>query len=418
MTYKRNWASVVLAFIHATFLFIPLYVLVGSMMKLQGTNLLRFSLMGIGVIVPVAVSYLMLRKVKHLFMYVVLAALCTIFFLAIGAIYGDYFHYGNIVTGVLSGGISFIVFLIRGYAKIEHNQLKEEFYAVHDEKEPFLLEPWEMETFLSTPSVVHWGWFGILYVLALLCKYHYVLYEVFILFVIDIFICFACIYSDAFFEYLKMNHRVASMPLSSMRKVHRQIFVIGMFLIVLFILPAVIYHKEPLENVSLKNRSPIEIDMVSQQANYEMVHVEQSTELDLLLADYDVKPTPKWVKYLLNGILALIGTSVAVGVVLAIVQKIGAVAKSYQLEDEDEVINLDYVGEERQYIKGKNFMKDRLSEKAKIRRRYRKVIRSRTQGKPKKSSTPTELELEARMAESLEYEGLHEEYEKVRYGKE
>lgn len=420
MTYKKNWIPTLLTFLHVTFLFAPLYILVGSMAKLKGGDLVRFSIMGAFVIVPVVISYIILRKVKYLSVSVFLTIVLTGAGFAFGFWYGDFFHYGNVIMGAMNGMICLIIFLFRTYSKLTHNEMKEEFYAVHDKEELFLLEPWEIESFLSKPSVVHWAWFTILYVFALAGKAHYALYEIFILFVIDVFICFICAYSDHFFEYLKQNHRVANMPVSSMRNVHRQILLVGLMMIFLFVLPAVVYHKEPLEHVTFPEKAAITFDVPQQEADYEKGQTEPDTELALILAEYSQHEAPKWIRYMLDGILFLIAIATGFAMVYGVIHAIRGMARTFQLEDEDEVINLDEAEETRVAIRKRNRLQERFSEKAKIRREYRRAIIKGTKGTPKQSATPTELELEleAHFEEKIENQGLHEKYEKVRYGKE
>lgn len=417
MTYKKSRIPTLLTFLHVAFLFAPLYILVGSMVKLEGRALARFSIMGAFVVFPVAISYVILRRVKRLFVSVLLTVILTGIAIALGFWYGDFFNYGNVIMGVMNGSISLIIYLFRTYSKIAHNEMKEEFYAVHDLEEPFLLEPWEIESFLSKPSLVHWAWLTILYVFALAVKAHYAIYEIFILLVIDVFICFVCAYSDHFFTYLKLNRWVANMPISSMRNAHRQILLVGLVVIGLFLLPAVIYHKEPLEDWKWKKPQAVPLDVPGREVDYDMMHMEMDTELPLLMAEAEANPYFEWVPYLLEGFMVVIAVASGIALIYGLIMVLRRMSKTFQLEDEDEVIDLDEVEDSEKKIRKPAGIQEHFSERAKIRRRYRKAIRKGTSGTPRETATPMELEMEANMTDREVYQELHEEYEKARYGK-
>ena len=58
-----------------------------------------------------------------------------------------------------------------------------------------------------------------------------------------------------------------------------------------------------------------------------------------------------------------------------------------------------------------------LSEKEKIRRKYRRTIRRYRKGLPESAETPEEIEERAAFPEGFDRERLHQDYEKARYGK-
>lgn len=59
----------------------------------------------------------------------------------------------------------------------------------------------------------------------------------------------------------------------------------------------------------------------------------------------------------------------------------------------------------------------RLSEREEIRREYRRAIRRYRKGRPAAGETPSEIEAETAFPRGMDTEGLHERYEKARYGR-
>lgn len=414
MTYKKGFFQTVMAFIHVSFLFAPLYVFAGCMGGLEGKDLVHISLFGIFTIVPVIISYIMLRYVKNLFLYIAIAFGLTVMFSKFAYNYSQISFNLSGLMSVLTFVICAAIFVIRNHSKVAHNQLKADFMAVH-ENEEFMLEPWEVETFLSKPSPFHWIWFGFLYGISIIQKYHPVLEVLFFILVADVIIIFVTRYQESFFGYLKMNNRVASLPVTSMRKVHGQIFVVGLILLGLFMMPAIIYHQEPLEHVKPPKHALIQIhDEPQGDPDQPMVH-EKETEILEMLNEDDKIVAPEWVRNLLIGFVCLVAIAGIAFVVMSFIRSIMDMARDYGIEDEDEVIYLkDESGDDAKRSK-RSTLGEILSERAKIRRQYRRAIRKGTKGEPKRSATPAELEAEADFMSKAENEGLHEKYEKARY---
>lgn len=416
-TFKKSQIPVILAFIHATFIFAPLYVFVADMAKLTGADLFRCSIRGAFVLIPVVLSHIMLRKINRMSVYIIISMLLTACFTVLGFMYGNYFYYGNILIAVLNCFVCLVVFLMRNYSKIEHIRMRKEFYELHDDKEQFLLSAWEIDTFLSKPSIYHMGWFTIVYVFGVLFKLHHVIYEMFYIVVADIFICFICAYINNFYSYLQLNNKVASMPVNTMKKVNKLMLAIGVVLLILFALPAVIYNKEPLENFSLPERELIKAEMTPEEMGYMANMPLISPEMEKLLESAEQEEAPAWVRYLIEAFIAIMGIVAAVFLAIVIIQGILERAKNYQYEDEDEILNLEETAVDKDESISHNFISENLSEKAKIRRKYRKLIKKRTKGKPKKYATPTELEVEADFDRLDGGNELHISYENARYNK-
>lgn len=416
MQIKKSYVSTIMSFIHVLFLFGPLYPLAGELSGLKREGIIRISIMGLAVIIPIVLSYYMLRLIKYLWIYYVLTFLFTVMLAVAGFNYGNFFKYGNAIVGFLNFGVCLIIFIVRSYSKIMHNEMKADYIAVHDKDEPFMLQPWEIDTFLSEPSAIHWGWMTVLYVLSLVLKLHYTMYIVFFVVLLDVFVCFVSNYVDKFFEYLKMNHRVANMPIASMKKIHKYTLAAGLILLCVFVLPAVIYHKEPLENVVLK-RADVNLEYQYDNSDYMPEVPMMDTEMLELMKQGSKKEMPLWVKHILDLLLAAILIVCVCTFAIVIIRRIMNMAKAFQLEDEDEVINLDEVEEKQERLTGGRRIREYLSEKARIRRQYRKAIRKGTKGKPNRANTPSELEQEADFLSDPANYGLHEKYEKARYNK-
>ena len=136
----------------------------------------------------------------------------------------------------------------------------------------------------------------------------------------------------------------------------------------------------------------------------------------ILMEQYgDVKPAPWWLDYIFYGITIAIFAVLT----LALIKKVYSVFQDFravndengdiveELQDTDDIINITAPLRRR-----------KLSERERIRREYRKVIRRHRKDRPAVYESPAEIEQNAGITQTEEGIALHDRYETARYAQE
>lgn len=437
---------IILAWIHSMLLFGGLYAFFAEFLEVSGRQFWLYSSLGFLLILPAALSSLLLKKIRFLITYVVFGVAFSILLgVAEGMAVAGWFHYSQGLTIIFTAAVSSLMFFIHTAARITHGNMKNDFIAAHGDDALFELEVWEVPNILSAPSPVAFAWFGAIYVIGVFVKLPAFWHIIFYISLAEIFVYFAYRYLFAFTNFLRDNHKSANIPVSTIRRVHKTFFIIAFVLLTFFVLPAVLFNREPLSELKEPEISVDveELPQVGQQMQEPMV-MDMEAVLDEM--GIEIKEAPVWVGIMVR---IFVWTLVAIAgyvFVSGILRSIKDAILEFNVEDEDEIIFLD--SEDTDALSSTALERNKndslLSINAQIRRRYKRTIKKATKGTPLRSSTPTELEAAAGLygsAESVDSAGtlnpsggfdlvgasrastsrilaLHEAYEKARYSKD
>lgn len=393
-------------FLHALALFWVFYPLAACILQMDDRRGLTFSMSGIFLLVPIVLSSLGIKKIKHLIPYLLLGLLVSIFM--------------EITGGILSTLLSFLIFLIRTYSRIKKGQLRKALMEMPlsdtvkpDSGEPAVSEL-DIPVFLDVPHPVHWVFFGIHYVIGALLKSSLYWHMAFYLFLADVFLCFTYRYTENFYRFLREHERSANLPVPTMKKVIKIIFGMALLILLLFILPSLLYGKEPLSAIT-----PKEYELPA-----DLPEMEDASPMGLspdmaafFSENEEPSEPPLWLQHLFTLLFYLLSLGVGVAVLVMIYRACQRAGEFFAAESEDEIqfLEKDFSDQNFSLKKKKAFSSAALSANLRIRKYYKKTLRKALKDSPKGSETPFELENAAGLPENETRQLLHTCYEKARY---
>lgn len=424
MSRKNQAFFEILGGLHAFFMCMGVYPLVASLCNLRGIAFVRFHVVGMLLLIPVFLSRILLARIRNMILYLlsgvlVSGAISYAAFLFGTFLSGAIFRDGNWIFGLLTGALSFILFCVHTHAKIVYGRMKRNFQSMPGGTGDFILREWEIPTIFSVPAPSHWIWFTLLYLGGLFLHASACLQVIFYMVLADIFIYFLYHYNYEFYRYVRENQTMANLPVKTMGRIHKVIGAMAVLAFVLVVFPAAWYGKEPLENVRFGRGASLEREFVWHDEEAGAVQEEQMAPMEL---PEEGTPfvLPTWVRRLAEVFFYLMMGAVVFGLLRAFYRAIQNAGALFAVDGEDEILFLN-AGDENDALGGRAAKPKRegwLSENARIRRRYKRQIRKHTRGRPNAWATPTELERQAGLEGAEEMRGLHEQYEKARYGED
>ena len=122
---------------------------------------------------------------------------------------------GCLLTGILTA----LIFLIRGYVRIKRGKLKKMLQEMPGEAGAELdKELWELPTLLDAPEALHWMVFAGYYVILLYLRKGSLLNRIFFLAVVDVFPVFIFEYLSGLRIFLEDHGKIANLPKKSVKK--------------------------------------------------------------------------------------------------------------------------------------------------------------------------------------------------------
>lgn len=416
MNYKKPVLLPILTWIHSLLLFAFIYPLAASMLSLHKMDFARMSACGLLLVIPIVCSSLLLERMHHMLVYL----LCGFGISAVSA------YIAAMTTGAqtLAGSVTFwmtfcggmLVFIVHTVGKVRYGNMKRDFLAVHGDENSFTLPGPEVDSFLTEPSYYHLAWFSIWYVVGMVLHFTMCLYVMFAMVFIDVFVIVGYHYCDALHQYVCQNRKVANLPLTTMRNIHRIIGILGALLLTLALLPSVLFGHE--FDIQLKPMEPIDSTEIVQPANTEAMEGGNGNPFQDLDAGSIFEP-PAWLLTLckISGYVILVG--IVVFILAQIIRSMRRHGQDFAVEQEDEITFLKPAeNEHKESIFTRLRTGHRLSTNQQIRRRYRNTIKKTTKGLPNNWATPSELEQAASLPDNESTAHLHDCYEKARYSKD
>lgn len=417
MNYRRPVILDVLSLVHAALMFAAVYPFLAGLLGFSGSTFRTVSAAGILMILPVAASFFLNRKIKSLIVFFLLGAAITAGCCYLARYWGGGDCYSGFVCGAATAVGTAIIFGFRIYTRILYGKEKRTFYAVHSADTPFDLKGRELPSPLNSPKLYHLLWFSALYLLGMILCLKTTLYILFAMVFADIFVCLGYRYISALYEYIRANRRLTGLPLNVMKKIHQLAGIAGTLLLALFLLPALLYGREFDPKISTREPVTPAPQVMQQDNNYSYASAMSDTEM--VENSKPHQPAPKWIETLLKLFGCLVAVSSIVTAAVLLFHIIPSLEKGFsELEEKDEVVFLKRSGSSDEKKASGNILREGIfSKRQQIRRHYRRLIRKHTKGIPSSSATPTELERNAALSDSSEMKELHEIYEKARYDK-
>jgi hypothetical protein len=181
-------------------------------------------------------------------------------------------------------------------------------------------------------------------------------------------------------------------------------------ILLIFMLPALLYGKEFKFNPSFESNVNFSEDNIVENQD-------EMPDFTALLSDEEGFVLPEWVSKVMSFFAVIIVVIFSLMLLRSVYAWLKKTGLEFATEDEgDEAVFLKSEPDDTIVSLLKNKRGQQLNETHKIRRRYRKIIKKATKGKPNKWATPSELEAQASLADSEEMRELHDAYEEARYG--
>ncbi len=422
MIFEKSSFRAVCCLVHAFLLVYGFFPLIAGMTGMDSFHCFCYCAIGFLLLIPITASWLLLRRLKYLWLYLPIGlALSAIIGITGGGLCqlsGCNFLYSVPLTAAACAIISLVVFFIHATSRIRLADLKKDFIAAHGYNVPFDMKVWEVPTILNHPSPVHFIWFVVQYVLALVLKNSLYWHFLFFMLLLDILVCFSFQYMNNFDRFVTENSQTANLPVSTMKQVHRILFSIALLLIVLFALPSIFFGQEPLANLRMEDVPITFKQEENASGNLTLDDLNYGMPLpDILTESQEEHNPPVWIGYVVRAVLLLMFAAALVVLILSIIRAVRRANALFSETKEDEILFIDSeTSDERTSIKRKKTPREgRFSINMQIRRKYKKTIRRATKGLPNRWATPLELEQNAQIADRDDTRQLHALYEKARY---
>lgn len=359
------------------------------------------------ILFPVVVTDLAADKCRNLLSYLFLSALTLAATGAMGWVSAGSLRSGFLLLGymVLLAGETLFVIVNRLTARLQKKREREAALEADPSYRPFY-------DILKEPAFPVLFYFGAVYVLALNFNSPSVCNAALFSAVLYALIAFLYHYIYETDHYLALNKRTCSLPSRRIYGIGSGMLAIFLALLMALTLPSLL----TIANRHYRDLRELKYDI---EIEYTEMMPEPIEEFDgedpmaILMEQYgDAKPAPWWLDYIFYGITIVIFAIAA----LTLIKKVYSVFQDFravndengdiveELQDTKDIINITVPVRRR-----------KLSERERIRREYRKVIRRHRKDLPAAYESPSEIEQNAGIAQTEDGLALHDRYETARY---
>lgn len=341
-----------------------------AMAALNEDNSLRYILEGLIVTVPVVLSYISAKKLKYIWQYLIVALACSAVFIPLS---------------YLLAIISLVLFFIRFVGRMGESKgtvLDSTHYAIC----LFFIVP-----FMGA-GIYKLG--KIQFIAVLFAFIYFVFTLIFrLLKKLD--------------SYIEINKNMANFPLTRVRNVLTRTFLIVSAVVMFIGLFAILFgfHFVDIEVKEIEN---VQMPKTVNAGAYEEGMDEETFDLSQLETGKGLNIN--W--NIVGGVILVICSALIIPFIISLLVNMSRIFRRLPVSEKSDYV--ESISDESESTENDDSTIKRLdfSDTAKVRRRYIKAVKSKKY-KPESWQTPAEIELGAKIKDS----SLHEEYEKVRYGK-
>lgn len=361
------------------------------------------------ILFPVVITDLAADKCRNLLSYLFLSALTLAATGAMGWALAGSLHNSLLLLGYMLFLLGETLFVIANRLTARLQKKKEQEAAL--ESDPSFRPFYDI---LKEPAFPVLFYFGAVYVLAVNFNSSSVCNAALFSAVLYAVIAFLYNYVHETDHYLALNKRTCSLPSRRIYSIGSGMLAIYLAILMILTLPSLF----TIANRHYRDLRELKSDVTIEYTEMMPEPVEAPTGEDpmaALMEEYaDVKPAPWWLDYIFYGITIVIFVVLA----LALIKKVYAVFQDFravndengdiveELQDTNDVVNITAPVRRR-----------KLSERERIRREYRKVIRRHRKDRPAVYESPAEIEQNAGIAQTDNGIALHVKYETARYGR-
>lgn len=313
---------------------------------------------------------------------------------------------------------SLLLFLIRASARMQAGKRLEEYknMPLGDGQELPPLPP-PKPLFLDAPHPLQFLVFLLCYGAALGLKHPPLSRAVFFSLSADVFLCFLYRYLHGFDQYLLEHKDIAGLPFHAFRKIRNLLLLPAAMALLLALLPAFLYGKEPLANLRLPKGKEGELSLEFAPTGPAVSPIGEFLEQRPDL--YSSQP-PAWIEAVFQAVLWVVLALVFFFFLRALYLWLRQASQAFSRDGTDEVTFLkDEADDLLSSRKKRGFRRESRSPVLSIRRQYKKAVllgMKRAKKEPDGTETPSELEAKAGISGREETAALHDAYEKARYG--
>lgn len=363
---------------------------------------------------PVVTSDLVADKCRSLLSYLVLSALIFAATGALGWTLAGSLHNSVLIWGyiLLLLGETLFVILNRLTARLQKKKAKEAAMSADPTFHPFY-------DILKEPSFPVLFYFGAVYLIAINFNSPSVCNAALFSAIVYAVTAFLYQYVSETERYLSLNKRTCNLPSRRIYGIGSGILTIYLLVLMVLVLPSLFTisrrHYRDLRDLT----SDVKIDYIEMMMDNPQQDMGENP-LDALLAEYgDTGPAPWWVDFIFYIVSAVVFAFLAI----MLIKKVFSVFRDFRMTNDE---NGDIV-EELQDAKDSSedirkiktsVRRRKLSEREQIRKEYRKVIRRHRKDRPAIYESPTEIEVNAGIANTEDGRELHMRYELARYRQE
>lgn len=402
----------VIEWFHATMIFVlivPIIFLIGGFYEPAGG--IQFYLKCLLIAVPIVVTGIAIERSKTLAGYLIICGILiiTIWYIT-GIVMSIWSLQGESDLAILCYRIAItaetvliIGARLQNRLRIERQKKEEGTYAVFE------------ESLLDKPSLSVIWYFVAVYVIGLIFSGKYLCDMAFFSMIAYLFPTLFYLHIQTTERYRAINKRTSGISGKRLYAVSSGMLLLYCLLLFIVVIPAVFL---------LENRRYINLKDLLKE--YELPPMEWIAEsefegadtgmgaIQMIYNDTEPAPEPSIVINIVMWGIGAVCVALAIYAVICAIRQIFADFRREIDENGDKVEELD----EMQYQREKLFILRRHehdSEAARIKRLYKKTIRSHRKDRPALYESPTEIEQNAGLGEDEEMQALHIRYEEVRY---
>lgn len=379
MRTRKSFALRLLSWAHSMLIFEGVCVLFAGLLHLEGQELFLYLARGMTLIVPVVLTDILVRRCRSLWLFCLAGA---------ALVWAE-----EILTrSRLIGWLAVFLCLFRCYVKLKQGEIRRRMREMPGEAGA--LEPadmWEVPTLLDSPHPVHGALFVLMYLGLVAWRCYRLLGPMLFLLAAEFIVCLAYGYLEQLIGFGEKNREVANLPVGAMKRTGAGILGAGVILLLAFMLPAVLYHEEPLTRIRFERQ---ETEIIGGEEVYRESGEPDHLMEELLRIRESAKETPPWLKAASKLVCLLILAWIAYLALKMVFSAVKRASEAFAGDGEDEVI---FLGKDEDKAAGRGRKaggkKERVfSPDRRIRRIYKRAVRRRLKGNILGSETPLELE--------------------------
>ena len=388
-----------IAWVHDVCLFLLCYLIASGIMAESGRTFEAYWLYGCFLFLPLLISYLGVRKLKHFLLFVPLGLVFT----AVTWL---------ILEDALTTALTFLIFLFRVAAQIRKGQAKRELEDMQGAtKEGVAAAVEGMTSALETPRAAHLIFYAAAYFILYFLDRRALLPWVSLLLLADVICFFLYKYVEGRTVFLAAKFRQANVPVQALKRICRMMLLPLLGALVIGLLPVFFWEYDPLEHLEFQERraqqEETEPPAEQQETGQESPGEDTGASLE------DLAEPPKWLSRLAYITQFVLAAGVVALIFFGVFLGLKRLMRVYAAGEEDQVIFLEGDGPTDEIFRQKSGRTPGwFSHEAGVRRKYKRLIRRNLKTRPSGTETPEELEQLA----GLKIDELHREYEQARYG--